>query len=221
MASACANLLHDGDVLGLGSGSSVERFAKALGRRVAQESLKITVVPSSMQSWLLARDSMLELAKDSAHAPEKIDLVVDGADQICLSNRSMIKGGGGALLKEKINISSASHCCILGDESKYVPTLSRAVPVEIVQFAALSAAQAIKSNFPKASPILRKLDKGYPYYTESGNIILDCEFAQGISDPERIERVIKMIPGVVECGIFNCKVDKFYRAKKDGTFDSN
>lgn len=216
--SAAANLVSDSLILGLGSGSAVARFARALGKRIRNESLKISVVPSSMQSWLLARENGLRLVEDSSHCPPSLDLVVDGADQIALSTRSMIKGGGGALLKEKIIIQSSKRCFILADESKFVPELTRSVPVESTQFSVLSLEKRLFSELG-ATTELRKLDKGYPYYTESGNVILDCSFKEAISDPVTLESKMKKLPGVVEVGIFNCKVDGFYKANHDGTFE--
>ncbi|HYB03423.1 MAG TPA: ribose 5-phosphate isomerase A [Nitrososphaerales archaeon] len=218
MAEAVAGSLSNNDLLGLGSGSAVARFTKALGRRAKIEPIKIYVVPSSMQSFLLARENGLELARDTARCPESIDIVVDGADQISVSTRSMIKGGGGALLKEKILISASKRTVILGDQSKYVKWLNRSVPVEVTQFAYLRVAGEIHRKFG-ADPALRKLEKGYPYYSESGNVILDCQFREEITSPRDIERELKMIPGVVECGIFTAEVEKFYRANPDGSFD--
>ncbi len=217
--TAAHDLIRSSDVLGLGSGSAVARFAKALGERARKESLKITVVPSSMQSWLLATENGLTLTNDSAHCPPVVDVAVDGADQISLSTRSMIKGGGGALLKEKIIISSAKKCYILADESKYVQKLNRSVPVEVTQFSALSVEHKVKQQLG-AEPVLRKLDKGYPFFTESGNVILDCQFKESISDPVGLETKIKTIPGVVEAGIFNNPVDKFYKVNQKGTFET-
>ncbi len=218
-AHAAENLLKNGDTLGLGSGSAVARFAKALGERVKKEALKISVIPSSMQSFLLASENGLEFSKDTAHCPETIDVAVDGADQISLPTRSMIKGGGGALLKEKIIIAASKKCYILGDDSKFVDALLRSVPVEVTQFSYLSTGSMIRRKYG-AETVLRKLEKGYPYYTESGNVILDCQLKSAIADPKILEREIKSIPGVVECGIFNEKVEAFYRANRDGSFDS-
>ncbi|MGI0091643.1 MAG: ribose 5-phosphate isomerase A [Nitrososphaerales archaeon] len=217
--SAARNLVRSSEILGLGSGSAVARFAKALGERVKKDSIEITVVPSSLQSWLLVKVNGLTIAEDSAHCPAIIDVAVDGADQISLSSRSMIKGGGGALLKEKIIISSATKCYILADDSKYVPNLNRSVPVEVIQFSLLAVEHKIRNQLG-AEPSLRKLDKGYPFFTESGNVVLDCQFKEGISDPSKVESQIKSIPGVVEAGIFNSKVDRFYKANQDGTFET-
>jgi ribose 5-phosphate isomerase A len=218
MAESISQEIGSEDLLGLGSGSAVSRFAKALGKRVKSESLAVRVVPSSMQSFLLASENGLDFAKDTARCPEEIDVVVDGADQISLSPRSMIKGGGGALLKEKILISASKRTLILGDQGKYVKKLNRSVPIEVTQFSFLRTSSEIKRKFG-AETVLRKLDKGYPYYTESGNVIIDCQFKDEISAPRDLERELKLIPGVVECGIFNSEVDRFYRANQDGSFD--
>lgn len=219
MAENAASYMSGSDVLGLGSGSTVAVFAKALGKRVKNESMQIKVVPSSMQSWLLAKENGLLIVEDSAHCPPSIDVAVDGADQISLSTRAMIKGGGGALLKEKVIIESAEKCLILADESKFVHQLSRSVPVESTQFSVLSVERKLVGGLGLMAE-LRKLDKGYPYYTESGNVILDCKFKGPIGDPVGLESKIKSIPGVVEVGIFNCKVDKFYKANHDGSFET-
>jgi len=209
----------DNCLLGLGSGSTVSRFAKALGVRNRREALNVKVVPSSMQAWLLAKENGLEFFEDSAHCPASVDVAVDGADQISKNSRAMIKGGGGALLKEKIILSAAKHVFILADQDKFVPDLKRAVPVEVSQFAFSVVDKQIRAIVPGAEPMLRRLDKGYPFFTESGNVILDCLFKDPISEPRSTERLFKMIPGVIEAGVFNCKVDAFYKANQDGTFE--
>lgn len=214
--SVAYDIVKNSSILGLGSGSAVSTFARALGERVKRESLQVRVVPSSMQSWFLARMNGLKFVEDSGHCPAFVDIAVDGADQISLETRSMIKGGGGALLKEKVIISSAKECYILADETKFVPLLIRAVPVEVSQFSALSVEEQVKNL--GAEPVMRKLEKGYPFFTESGNVILDCKFRGGISDPFELEKSIKMIPGVAEVGIFNFPVNKYYKANQDGTF---
>lgn len=215
--SAAHDLVKNSSILGLGSGSAVATFARALGDRAKKESLEIRVIPSSMQAWFLATMNGLKFAEDSAHCPARIDLAVDGADQISLETRAMIKGGGGALLKEKVIISAAKECYILADETKFVPSLIRPVPVEVTQFSAISVEEKIKSL--GAEPVMRKLEKGYPFFTESGNVILDCKFKGGITESVKLEKEIKSIPGVVEAGIFNFPVKKFYKANQDGTFD--
>ncbi|MHB8567325.1 MAG: ribose 5-phosphate isomerase A [Nitrososphaerales archaeon] len=206
-------------VLGLGSGSAVAIFARALGERNEKTPLGLRVVPSSMQAWLLARENRLPIHEDSARCPGEIDVAVDGADQVSTETRSIIKGGGGALFREKIILSSARKCYILGDERKFVSKLDRSVPVEVAQFALLTVEKQIRAEL-KAEPALRKLDKGYPFYTENGNIILDCQFPEPIKDPQSIERSLKLIAGVLEAGVFNMKIERFYKANLAGTFDS-
>jgi len=214
-----AKYIHKDCILGLGSGSTVSTFARALGEVNAKSSLNLRVVPSSMQAWFLARENGMPLHEDTARCPERIDVAVDGADQISVTNRSMVKGGGGALFREKIILSSASRSIILADERKFVTVLNRAVPVEVAQFALPSVESKIRAQL-NATPVLRKLDKGYPFFTENGNIILDCQFQEPISDPRSMEAALKLIPGVIEAGVFNVKVDHFYKANQDGSFES-
>jgi len=221
MASAVAGQRIPRDcLLGLGSGSTVARFAKALGERNRSEKLHVSVVPSSMQAWLLAKENGLGFYEDIAHCPASVDVAVDGADQVSTKTRSMIKGGGGALFKEKIILSSAKQVFILADKDKFVPDLRRSVPVEVSQFALLTVEKQIRAAVPGSEPMLRRLDKGYPFYTETGNVILDCLTKEPISEPRSMERLLKTIPGVVEVGVFNCSVDAFYKANHDGTFES-
>jgi ribose 5-phosphate isomerase A len=213
--------IESGMVLGLGSGSAVAKFAKALGELIKNGKLKdLSIVPSSMQSWLLAKENSIPISKDSAHCPPALDATVDGADQISLKTRAMVKGGGGALLREKIILSSSSHSYILADSSKIVEKLNHSVPIEIVQFAAESVQEKLVRGF-KAKPVLRKLDKGYPYFTESGNVILDSQFGHKVEDPLKLEQEIKALAGVIEVGIFNCKIDRFYVGNEDGSYDSH
>ncbi len=213
--------IKSGMVLGLGSGSAVAKFARALGEEIRSgEVRELSIVPSSLQAFLLARENALPLTTDTAHCPTSLDATVDGADQVSIASRSMIKGGGGALLKEKVILSSSKHSYILIDSSKIVQKLTRSVPVEVIQFAIDSADEIIRREH-NAETILRKLDKGYPYYTESGNLILDCQFKRPIDDPIELERSIKSVPGVVEMGVFNCHVDKFYVGTENGRVESH
>ncbi|MHB1908943.1 MAG: ribose 5-phosphate isomerase A [Nitrososphaerales archaeon] len=208
--------VSDSTILGLGSGSAVAKFAKALGDRVKSGELhNVRIVPSSMQAWLMAKEHSLALYSDSAHCPASLDLAVDGADQVSLETRAMIKGGGGALLREKIILSSSNESLILIDSSKVVAKLERTVPIEVTQFAFETVQEVLRKSF-HANPSLRKLEKGYPFFTESGNLILDCIFEKGINEPKELERSIKSIPGVVEAGIFTCRVDKFYVGNEEG-----
>jgi ribose 5-phosphate isomerase A len=210
--------VKEGELLGLGSGSAVSKFAKVLGQAVRKERLKVSVVPSSMQAWLLAKENGLTLASDSSHFPESTDIAVDGADQVSIENRSMIKGGGGALLREKVILSSSKRSYILVDSTKVVSKLDKPVPVEVFQFAVESVSRKLRKDL-NAESNLRKLEKGYPYFTESGNVILDCKFGPPISETRDLERSIKSVPGVVEAGLFNCAVERFYVGNQDGSVE--
>ena len=128
----------------------------------------------------------------------------------------MIKGGGGALLREKILISSAKKIVIAADEGKFVKSFSRSVPIEVHPM----ARTAVGDKLQKAGgrPAMRTLDKGYPFITENGNVILDTTFAS-IQDPRRMEVELKSIAGVMEVGIFTRRADAYYKAKSDGTFE--
>ena len=143
-----------------------------------------------------------------------IDLVFDGADQIDAKG-NMIKGGGGALLREKILISVAKKVVIIADESKFVKKLERSVPVEVHPFARNIADMQIREYGGK--PHIRLLERGYPFVTENGNIILDCDFGQ-IQNPKELAAKIIGIPGVIEVGIFP-KPDIIYKAKKNGKYE--
>lgn len=208
--------VQSGSVLGLGSGAAVAKFAKSLGRSIKNRELSdVSIVPSSTQAWLVAKENSLPLHADAAHCPRTLDIAVDGADQVSLSTRSMIKGGGGALLREKIILTAARRSYILVDSSKLANRLTRPVPLEVVPFAIESVQEAIAKKV-SVTPDLRKLEKGYPFFTESGNLILDCRFQEAMEKPVEVEGYLKSTPGVVEAGVFNCRVDRFYVAGERG-----
>ena len=144
-----------------------------------------------------------------------IDVVFDGADQID-SQKYVIKGGGGALLRENILFSLAKKVVIMADKTKFVKNFTRTVPVEIHPLGRSSVIHSIKKLGGIAH--LRSLDKGYPFFTENGNIILDCDFGV-IKNPKILSQKIKGITGVLESGIFLRKPDVIYRAKIGGKFD--
>lgn len=203
--------IKDSRVVGLGSGSTaafIVREMASLENRYAMQ-----FVPTSLQIKVEAEKIGLQFA-DENRVPD-IDVVFDGADQID-SKFNMIKGGGGALLREKILISSAKKVVIIADESKFVPSFSRSVPIEVHPLARTAVARKLKEF--GGQPVLRTLDKGYPFVTENGNVILDTTFA-AISDPVRMEMDLKNIAGVLEVGIFTRRADAYYKAKNDGTFE--
>ncbi|MEP0825546.1 MAG: ribose 5-phosphate isomerase A, partial [Nitrososphaera sp.] len=174
----------------------------------------IEFVPTSLQIKIEAEKSGLKIA-DENRIPD-IDIVFDGADQID-SNGNMIKGGGGALLREKILISSAKQVVIVADATKFVQSLVRSVPIEVHPMA--RSAVIRKLSEAGGRPLLRVLDKGYPFVTENGNIILDTTFPS-IPDPRKSEIELKSIAGVLEVGLFTRRADVYYKAKDDGTFET-
>jgi ribose 5-phosphate isomerase A len=219
-AEKAADHVQSGNIVGLGSGSAVATFSKVLGERIASGRIeRISIVPSSLQAWSIARENNLPLHSDSSHCPEMLHIAIDGADQVSINSRAMIKGGGGALFREKIILSASRRSFILIDSSKVVDDLTRAIPVEVSQFALNTASETIKDDFG-GDPVLRKLQKGYPFFTESGNVILDVQMTEPINEPSKVEKSMKNVPGVVEVGIFNCAVEKFYVASPDGSVES-
>jgi len=209
MVKDAARLAQGTRIVGLGSGSTAAKIVKELA---SLKDDRMEFVPTSTQIKIEAEKNNLTIG-DENRIP-KIDIVFDGADQID-GSFNMIKGGGGALLREKILISSAKRVVILADESKFVKQFSRPVPIEIHPMARSSASRKLIDVGGK--PSLRSLDKGYPFITENGNLILDTEFAS-IKEPRAKEIELKSIPGVMEVGIFTRKADVYYKAKNDGTF---
>lgn len=205
--------VKNNSVLGLGSGRAATAFVKELGRYIKEKNLTIRAVPTSLQIKLVAEQSGIHII--GADQIDKIDAVFDGADQID-SQKNLIKGGGGALLRENILISSAKHVIIMADSTKFVKHFNRTVPVEVHPFARSTVKKFIEKIGGK--PDLRTIERGYPFITENGNIIYDCDFGT-IKAPKPLSQKIKQIPGVVEVGIFTRKPDVIYKAKENGKFD--
>ena len=205
--------VKNNSVLGLGSGRAATAFVKELGGYIKKKKISIRAVPTSLQIKLIAEQAGIHLI--SADQIEKIDVVFDGADQID-SKKYLIKGGGGALLRENILISSAGKVVIMADKSKFVKNFTRTIPVEVHPFARNTVRKFIKKLGGK--PQIRTIERGYPFITENGNIIYDCDFGT-IRSPGSLGLKIKQIPGVVEAGIFLRKPDVIYKAKENGKFD--
>ena len=212
LSSHALKLVKDNYVLGLGSGRAATSLVRTLSMHLKNKNIKVKAVPTSLQIKLEAEKGGIPIIE--ADQIEHIDVVFDGADQIDIQ-KNMIKGGGGALLREKILINIAKKVVIIADESKFVRKLNRSVPIEVHPFARNTAAKEIKRKGGK--PILRTIDRGYPFVTENGNIILDCDFGV-ISKPVELAEKIIQIPGVVEVGIFTRKPDIIYKTMKNGKF---
>jgi ribose 5-phosphate isomerase A len=205
--------VKNNSVLGLGSGRAATAFVVSLGKYIKQKNLAVKAVPTSLQIKLVAEKSGIHIIDPGQI--KKIDVVFDGADQID-SQRNLIKGGGGALLRENVLISSANKVVIMADSTKFVRHFDRAVPVEVHPFARSTAKKFIERLGGK--PMLRTIDRGYPFITENGNVIYDCDFGI-IKAPRPLAQKVKQIPGVLEVGIFTRKPDVIYRAKENGRFD--
>jgi ribose 5-phosphate isomerase A len=212
LSSDALKMVKDNYVLGLGSGRAATAIVRSLGSYLKENKIKIKVIPTSLQIKIEAEKEGIPIIE--ADQIEHIDIVFDGADQID-ENKNMIKGGGGALLREKILINTANKVIIIADESKFVKKLNRSVPVEVHPFARNIAAKQLQKYGGK--PNLRVIERGYPFVTENGNVILDCDFGE-ISKPKELAIKIIEIPGVIEVGLFN-KPDIIYKAKENGKFD--
>jgi ribose 5-phosphate isomerase A len=190
--------IEEGMVIGLGSGTTATQMIYALGRRI-QEGLRIAgAVATSNASEDLARKLGIPLTDLDTHPV--LDLDIDGADEIDQQLR-LIKGGGGALLREKIVASSARRFIVIGDVTKRVTHLGQhtPLPVEAVPFAATPVIKHLEAL--GATVRLRQSGENV-FFTENCNIILDCFFAQGINDPAELDARIHSIVGVVETGLF-------------------
>jgi ribose 5-phosphate isomerase A len=205
-------MVKDNYVIGLGSGRAATAIVRSLSSYLKKNRLSVKAIPTSLQIKMEAERGGISIIEPDQI--DHVDLVFDGADQIDTKG-NMIKGGGGALLREKILISMAKKVVIIADESKFVNRLNRSVPVEVHQFARNTATIQIRKHGGK--PHIRLLERGYPYVTENGNIILDCEFGT-ISNPKELAAKIIGIPGVIEVGIFS-KPDMIYKAKENGKFE--
>lgn len=210
MTEQALNLISDGMTLGLGTGKAAFQFINGLGERVAQ-GLKVRGVPTSEASADLARNLGIPLV--SLEEGGVLDLAFDGADEVD-PQLDLIKGYGGALVREKIVAASARRFIVLVGEEKLVPLLGRRgrLPVEVVPFA-----------LPLCGRLLQKLgfgvqvrsgDKG-PFITDNGNLVLDCR-CNDLSNLEQLERDILAIPGVVGTGLFLGMADVVLVEGKDG-----
>ncbi|HVF45176.1 MAG TPA: ribose-5-phosphate isomerase RpiA [Pyrinomonadaceae bacterium] len=192
-----AEFVEDGMTVGLGTGSTAYWLVERIGRRV-REGLRVRCVPTSRRTEEQARS--LDIPLVSFSDVQRLDLAVDGADEIG-PRLALIKGGGGALLREKLVARAARRFVVIADASKRVETLGRfPLPVEVVPFAWEVTARRV-AEVTDAEPSLRRDDSGEVYLTDNGNYILDCRCRE-IRDPESMERDLKLLTGVVECGLF-------------------
>jgi ribose 5-phosphate isomerase A len=196
-AIKAVEFVHDGMIVGLGTGSTAKHMVRALGEKV-RAGMKIRGVPTSQETAKLAEQSGITLVDGDNRWD--IDVAIDGADQVDPAF-NLIKGGGGALLKEKIVAASAKQFIVLVDHTKEVPVLggSFPLPIEVIPFGWGSTARAIET-LTKSRVVLRERD-GAPFKTEAGHVILDVHM-QRIDRPRELEIALNGIPGVVETGLF-------------------
>ena len=198
-ARRAADLVRSGMVLGLGSGSTAAYAIDEIGRRLADGTLRdIVGVQTSVASEARARALGVPLTTLDVHP--RIDLTIDGADEVDPARR-LIKGAGGALLREKIVASASARLAIVIDPSKRVARLGTRypVPVEVVEFGWTTHLDPLRAL--GGEPVLR-LAGDTPFRTDGGHLILDVRFAEGIDDPERLERQMRRRAGIVETGLF-------------------
>jgi ribose 5-phosphate isomerase A len=197
-AESAAELVKNGMVIGLGSGSTAEIAIRILGEKV-KNGLQIIGVPTSHKSEQIARALGMRLATLEDYPV--LDLTIDGADEVELGSLDLIKGRGGALLREKIVASSSRQLIIVVDENKIVNRLGShgEVPVEVVSFGWQSTSRRLEKLGGK--PVLRLEGGGAPFVTDGGHYILDCSFEKGISIQSRAAQLHDTV-GVVEHGMF-------------------
>jgi ribose 5-phosphate isomerase A len=197
-----AKLVNDGDVVGLGTGSTTHFFIEKLGNRIETEEINILGVPTSFQSFFFGRDSGIQMTTLEEH---DVDIAVDGADEVD-PELNLIKGGGAAHTLEKIVDESAALFVVIVDETKMVSKLgSFPVPVEVIP----QATRTVKQHLIEMEglPVLRMAErKDGPVVTDNGNFIFDVKFK--IKNPKKLETELNTIPGVIENGIFSQIVDE-------------
>ncbi len=197
-AEAAAALVEDGMAVGLGTGSTAAFAIARLSERV-RGGLRITAVPTSERSAAQAREGGIPLVELGRRT--RLDLTIDGADAVAAGSLDLVKGLGGALLREKMVAQASAKLLIVVDGSKLVDRLgmNSLVPIEVIRFGWEATAQRIEDV--GGLPFRRVDDAGTPYLTAGGNFILDCHMAP-IADPAALDAQLQAIVGVVETGLF-------------------
>jgi ribose 5-phosphate isomerase A len=212
-----ASGIQDGDIVGLGSGSTVARLLPVMVRSIRERGAEAVWVPTSLQIQLVAQELSLRI---SPLTRPKVVKVVDGADQVD-KRLNLIKGGGGALLKEKVLLANTKDAAIVADEKKFADKLCAndvRVPIELTPFARETVSSMLRRHGSR--DVKTRVDqRGYPAYSENGNMLMDALF-DPIEKPEQLEKELKAIPGVVEVGIFAIRPITVYKIKGDGAYEA-
>lgn len=211
-ARAAVALVESKMTVGLGTGSTAYYFIELLGKRCKDEGLEIQAIATSKQSEACAKKNQIPLL--SPENVKKVDLTVDGADEVDPQKR-LIKGAGGALLREKIIASASQKMVIVVDPSKIVQKLgSCPLPVEVLPFGYQSTLEQMKKQ--GYQPILRTNNSGAPYTTDNGNYITDVHFEKVRTSPEEDHAKILSIPGAIETGFFFDLADQIIIGYENG-----
>ena len=212
-AKASLRYVNDGDIVGLGTGSTAAFMVRALAEKV-RAGLKIVGIPTSKRTEELA--ASLGIAVTTLDEYQDINVTIDGADEFD-SQLRLIKGGGGALLREKIVASASRKLVIIADSSKQASKLGRfPLPVEVIPFAEKLVARKIVAMGAQVK--LREYEYGNPFVTDEGHHILDCHFGE-IDDPEKIGSELSFMPGIVEHGLFLNMASVVVVGKADGVVE--
>jgi len=204
----------DGFKIGLGSGSTAAYAIKEIGRKIRMEGIQVWGVPTSHQAYMLAIEYGIPITTLDQHP--QLDLTIDGADQID-GELNLIKGMGGALVREKIVASASKQVIIVADETKLAEKLGedQPVPIEVLPFALSHVTSKIR-NYGGKPKLRENKGKVGPVITDNGNFILDVDFGR-IKDPKKLNEQLKLISGVVETGLFTGLANIVYIGRLDGT----
>ena len=199
VAEAAVKLVQPGMIVGLGTGSTAAFVVSAIGRRVAEEGLHIVGIPTSERTAEQARSLKIPLATLADHT--EIDLTIDGADEVERGTLYLIKGHGGALLREKIVAAASKRMAVVADETKLVERLGTqfSVPVEVVPFGWQATERKLRQL--GANPALRLGADKKPYVTDGGHYIIDCAYGP-MQAPKEVAHHLDHVVGLVEHGLF-------------------
>ena len=222
---SAAEAVTDGDVVGLGTGSTAAHAIRRISDRV-DSGLDVRGVPTSFASRELAVDAgvpCLDLPEAVGPDGPGIDLAIDGADQVATGGEgddaldpggALIKGGGAAHAREKLVDAAADRFLVVADPSKEAPRLDRPVPVEVLPAGRTAVAEAVREA--GGEPTLRRAErKDGPVVTDNGNLVLDCAFGE-IADPSALSATLSAVPGVVEHGLFVGIADEVHVGTESG-----
>ncbi|CAH0717195.1 unnamed protein product, partial [Brenthis ino] len=215
---AVDEFVQDNSIIGVGSGSTVVYAVQRLAERVETENLKVICIPTSFQAKQLIIKHNLILGELETYPV--IDVTIDGADEVD-SNMTLIKGGGGCLLQEKIIASFSKKLIVIADYTKDSKKLGdrykKGIPIEVVPIAYVPIKNKIVSMFGGEIKLRNAIAKAGPVVTDNGNFIIDWMFVNQDLDWEMVNATIKMIPGVVEIGLFVKMCTKAYFGQPEGT----